>query len=261
MMIVQAYRYLLLLLAAAAVLTAGKGDDSEQCGVYNSTDSVMGSFACKSYQSWPAIDESSNESKMKKHSHSGKGTITYDNGDVYEGKFRNSEPHGIGMTYKDGRVCKGIWWNGKIEYEGDLVNGKPHGRGKWTYSNGAVYEGEWKNGKKHGKGKWTYSHGTYEGEFRDGLRHGKGKHIYLNVAVHEGDWKDDKNTARGHINGMMDLHTRENSKTTISMARGSIRILMEAWNMRENTKTVVGIETELATTNMVSSTQESGVPV
>ena len=44
--------------------------------------------------------------------------------------------HGIGkMTHKDGRVCKGIWENGKIVYEGELnENGKPHGRGKWTYS-------------------------------------------------------------------------------------------------------------------------------
>lgn len=51
-MVVHANRYLLLLVAAA-VLTAGKGDDSEQCGVYiaeSSTDHVLGSFAGKSYQ-------------------------------------------------------------------------------------------------------------------------------------------------------------------------------------------------------------------
>ncbi|KAK1744965.1 hypothetical protein QTG54_004256 [Skeletonema marinoi] len=51
-MVVQANRYLLLLVAAA-VLAAGKGDDSEQCGVYiaeSSTDHVLGSFAGKSYQ-------------------------------------------------------------------------------------------------------------------------------------------------------------------------------------------------------------------
>ena len=50
-MVVQANRYLLLLVAAA-VLTAGKGDESEQCGVYiaeSSTDHVLGSFAGKSY--------------------------------------------------------------------------------------------------------------------------------------------------------------------------------------------------------------------
>eukprot|EP00573_Skeletonema_grethae_P005187 CAMPEP_0201699538 /NCGR_PEP_ID=MMETSP0578-20130828/24395_1 /ASSEMBLY_ACC=CAM_ASM_000663 /TAXON_ID=267565 /ORGANISM="Skeletonema grethea, Strain CCMP 1804" /LENGTH=94 /DNA_ID=CAMNT_0048186329 /DNA_START=52 /DNA_END=333 /DNA_ORIENTATION=+ len=78
--------------------------------------------------------------------YAGKGTITYDNGDVYDGAFRDNEPHGFGkMTYKDGRV-------GKIVYEGGLNDdGKPHGRGKWINFFG-TYEGEWKDGKQHGKG-------------------------------------------------------------------------------------------------------------
>lgn len=54
MVVVKANRYLLLLVAAA-VLTAGRGDESEeeQCGVYiaeSSTDHVLGSFAGKSFQ-------------------------------------------------------------------------------------------------------------------------------------------------------------------------------------------------------------------
>ncbi len=51
-MVAQANKYLLLLVAAA-ILAAGKGDESEQCGVYiaeSSTDHVLGSFAGKSYQ-------------------------------------------------------------------------------------------------------------------------------------------------------------------------------------------------------------------
>ena len=49
---------------------------------------------------------------------SGKGTITYENGDVYDGAVRNNEPHGVGkMTYKDGRVfeVEGIWKKGEGE--------------------------------------------------------------------------------------------------------------------------------------------------
>ena len=69
----------------------------------------------------------------------GKSTTIMAIGDLYEGKFRNGKPHGLGkMTYKDGRVVNGIWKNGKIEYEGDLVNGKPHGRGKMIYLGGSV---------------------------------------------------------------------------------------------------------------------------
>eukprot|EP00986_Skeletonema_menzelii_P001704 scaffold463_cov135-Skeletonema_menzelii.AAC.13 len=48
----RAMAYLILLVAAAG-LTAGKGDESEQCSVYlaeSSTDHVLGSFAGKSFQ-------------------------------------------------------------------------------------------------------------------------------------------------------------------------------------------------------------------
>ena len=189
-MVVQANRYLLLLVAAA-VLTAGKGDDSQRRGVYiaeTSTDHVMGSFAGKNYQSWPAKDKSSNKNKMKKHS--GKGTIIYDNGDMFEGKFENNEPHGVGkMTYKDGRVCEGIWKNGKIEYEGELFNGEPHGRGKMIYSTGYVYEGDWKNGLWHGQGTFKRSDDyVYEGEWKDGLMNGKGTYRWKDGSSYEGEW-------------------------------------------------------------------------
>ena len=75
--------------------------------------------------------------------HSGKGTIDFENGDVYTGEFKDSLRHGRGkMTYKDGRIVEGIWRKGKIAYEGDVNNqGEPHRRGKCTYSNGDYYEG------------------------------------------------------------------------------------------------------------------------
>ena len=44
---------------------------------------------------------------------------------------------------------------------------------------GETYAGEWKNYKFHGKGKYTYMNGaTYEGEWKDGEYHGKGHFIY-----------------------------------------------------------------------------------
>ena len=36
--------------------------------------------------------------------------------------------------------------NGQIKYEGDFKNGKRHGNGTYTFSDGKIYEGEWKNG-------------------------------------------------------------------------------------------------------------------
>ena len=56
----------------------------------------------------------------------------------------------------------------KIDYVGELVNDKPHGKGTITYENGDSYEGEWKEGKKHGKGTLTTSAGgKYEGEWNE----------------------------------------------------------------------------------------------
>jgi ribosomal protein S20 len=44
--------------------------------------------------------------------------------------------------------CKGkITGKNGIVYEGDVVNGIPHGKGKVTYADGRTIEGNWKNGK------------------------------------------------------------------------------------------------------------------
>jgi hypothetical protein len=47
-------------------------------------------------------------------------------------------------------------------WEGETLNGKPHGKGKYTFSNGNVYEGEFYNDKLHSKGKMSYADGTIE---------------------------------------------------------------------------------------------------
>ena len=56
----------------------------------------------------------------------------------------------------------------KIDYAGELVNDKPHGKGTITYENGDSYEGEWKEGKKHGQGTLFFDDGSkVVGEFRE----------------------------------------------------------------------------------------------
>ena len=56
---------------------------------------------------------------MRKHS--GKGTIHYLKGEVYEGEFKDAEPHGEGkMTYEDGRVREGTWKDGQDARQGDF---------------------------------------------------------------------------------------------------------------------------------------------
>ena len=78
-------------------------------------------------------------------------------------------------------------------YTGELSNGKPYGKGKFTCANGDVYEGEYKDDVPNVKGKFTYANGAvYEGAWKNGKRHGKGGGTYTDGRVEEGDWKDNK---------------------------------------------------------------------
>ena len=44
-------------------------------------------------------------------------------------------------------------------YRGGFRNGKPHGKGVYTWSDGQRYQGEFLNGDFHGKGTWTWPDG------------------------------------------------------------------------------------------------------
>ena len=41
-------------------------------------------------------------------------------------------------------------------YTGQVLHGKPNGKGKAVYKNGDVYEGEFLKGKRHGQGTYTF---------------------------------------------------------------------------------------------------------
>lgn len=43
-------------------------------------------------------------------------------------------------------------WNDGRKYDGDFINNKFDGEGKYFYRNGNIYTGPFKQGKKHGKG-------------------------------------------------------------------------------------------------------------
>ena len=57
----------------------------------------------------------------------------------------------------------------KLDYVGELVNDKPHGKGTITYENGDSYEGEWKEGLKEGKGTLNSPDGCKYSKFNTGL--------------------------------------------------------------------------------------------
>ena len=70
------------------------------------------------------------------------------------------------------------------KYEGEIENGKPHGNGTWTQSDGGTYVGQFVNGRREGIGTFTWSKNSpvsgksYEGEWKDNKQDGKGKISY-----------------------------------------------------------------------------------
>jgi hypothetical protein len=116
--------------------------------------------------------------------------MTYPNGSIYEGEFKEGKPHGHGkVTSTDGRA-----------FEGEYQDGKPHGHGKTTSTDGRAFEGEYRNGKPHGHGKTTSPDGKiFEGEYQDGKAHGCGKMILPDGRIIEGEYKEGKLNGCGKI--------------------------------------------------------------
>lgn len=84
------------------------------------------------------------------------------------------------------------------KYLGNIVNGKRHGDGTYTWTNGDEYTGEWKEDKRHGRGTFVWTNGNrYEGEWKDGKMNGMGTFTWANGDRYEGEWKEDKMDGQG----------------------------------------------------------------
>ncbi|KAF9660893.1 hypothetical protein SADUNF_Sadunf19G0011100 [Salix dunnii] len=89
-------------------------------------------------------------------------------------------------------VVEKVLPNGDI-YTGGLVDGVPHGKGKYLWCDGCMFEGEWKRGKANGGGKFSWPSGaTYEGQFKLGKMDGFGTFIGVDGEVYSGNWVSDK---------------------------------------------------------------------
>ena len=66
-------------------------------------------------------------------------------------------------------------------YQGELLNGTPHGKGSAMLAPGLRYAGDFRNGLIDGFGTLKYNDGRmYKGCFKQGKRHGRGRLIYPN---------------------------------------------------------------------------------
>ena len=132
----------------------------------------------------------------------GLGILTWLDGSKYVGEFIDGDPFGKGIYYhKDGSIFKGEFYRdltysiigtktlGKYRYEGNFSNFKLSGKGKKYVLDELMYEGEFLDGKYHGYGKYSSSYGTYEGEFKNGERDGQGT-LILHGVKYVGDFKN-----------------------------------------------------------------------
>jgi hypothetical protein len=141
----------------------------------------------------------------------GKGTARFSDGTKLEGEWHEGKLTGEKCrleNYDDG--------NGVCTYEGEVLDGLPHGHGEskhtretyvgqWlhgrrsghgvsTLLDGTAYTGDWKNGKCNGFGKCVYARtrDQYDGKWVGGVRCGRGICQYANGAQYDGEWRDDK---------------------------------------------------------------------
>ena len=152
--------------------------------------------------------------EFKNNKREGFGKLLRPDGTQFIGNYINDLQEGLGINInKEGKELKGFFHNGKAIkgksimyynepdinkmhfsniYEGDYINNKREGYGKFIMSNGDIYEGEFQKDSYNGKGKYYWQNGNiYEGGFKNNKKEGRGKLTYSNGLILDCLWKDD----------------------------------------------------------------------
>lgn len=153
------------------------GEIGEQIiGDNNELDSEVGNQASDIVDTKPTTQPEVDTSNLKE------GLLSIDGG-TYTGHVLNGQPHGHGRWYRpDGS-----------QYVGDWKNGLPNGHGEKIWDNGDWYSGYFANGLPNGYGTYIWANGLkYEGMMKNGFRHGKGTLIYPDGSTRDGVWQDNE---------------------------------------------------------------------
>ena len=93
----------------------------------------------------------------------------------------------IAGIVKGGKIPRGTitYPNGDL-YEGEIWRKTAHGMGSMKYKNGEIYSGRFYKDRKDGVGELITSNGKYNGNFRDGLFDGQGVFQFNDGSVYRG---------------------------------------------------------------------------
>jgi len=129
-------------------------------------------------------------------------------GGNYDGDLNSrGERHGYGKFVAD---------NGN-EYEGEWKNDKREGHGKAKYNTGDVYIGNWKNCKRHGHGTMYIENGdAYEGGWNHGFKDGPGTYRWRDGEVDISRYSSDYRTGEG-------VRWSEDRKCAFRLVRGNVQ--------------------------------------
>jgi hypothetical protein len=106
--------------------------------------------------------------------------LTLPDGSSYEGQVVDGKPHGKGITLLE---------NGD-RYEGEFKKGFADGSGHYYGADGHDAKGQWENGLHHGFNIVRNKDGRYEGNFINGEPGGIGIYKWANGDRFEGEWKN-----------------------------------------------------------------------
>lgn len=129
-------------------------------------------------------------------------------------EFRSGTEHGERMRiqFPDGATYEGEMMDGRISGygryvsstgvvdEGNFVNGVLHGNAcRREFPNGVIEEGNFVNGELHGRGHTRDKHGDeFDGFFEQGVREGRGRATFLGgKCKHVGFWRENAMDGRG----------------------------------------------------------------
>ena len=107
-----------------------------------------------------------------------------------------------------------------LVYKGEVINGKPWGRGLMYYKEGSLHLGEWVNGIRNGHGRHTFSETDtkmwIEGTWKDDLLEGNATATYKDGSTSFGIFKND--AAVYYVFNFPPDNWRVNSSVTVKNA-------------------------------------------